>query len=87
MSVPTAEIAFGLEVPGHTHLDNPIVEFAGWACSPTGEEFTDMRALLDGRPALGLYGLVRPDIGQLYPGHAATRTSGFRVWIRPWLGA
>ena len=84
---PTGEIAFGLEKPAQGKLDQPVVEFAGWACSPTGEEFTDVRAVLDGKPFLGLYGLVRPDLVPIFPHSPPARGAGFRIWVRPWLGA
>ena len=84
---PHDAIAFGLEKPASGLLDQPVVEFAGWACSPAGEEFLDVRGVLDGKPFLGLYGLVRPDLATLFPGSPPARTCGFRLWIQPWLGA
>lgn len=85
--VPTGKIAFGLEKPAPGKLDQRVVEYAGWACSPSGEEFTDVRAVLDGKPFLGLYGLVRPDLVAVFPDSPPARGAGFRVWVRPWLGA
>lgn len=79
----------------HSHIDQPAswqvstkeIDIRGWVYAKNGEELTDVRARLDGVITYGIMGLDRPDLEEFFKGGLIARRSGFRVTVRPWLGA
>ena len=63
------------------------IDIRGWVYSKDGEELTDLRAKLDGVITYGIMGLDRPDLEEFLKGGLTARRAGFRVTVRPWLGA
>jgi glycosyltransferase involved in cell wall biosynthesis/GT2 family glycosyltransferase len=78
---------FDVEEPKDWALKGRSIEISGWFVSKQGAVFSDVRAVIDGLPALGLWGLPRPEIEQKYRGFAGQPHAGFSVNIRPPLGA
>ncbi|MDB6170199.1 MAG: hyaD 1 [Verrucomicrobia bacterium] len=79
----------------HSFIDQPAswdiatkaIDIRGWVYAKNGEELTDLRARLDGVITYGIMGLDRPDLEEFFKGGLPARRAGFRVTVRPWLGA
>ncbi len=77
------------------HLDSPVswrpevagVEVVGWLYPGETALCVDVRARVDGRAYLGLYGLERPDTQQAFGGSVAARRTGFIQRVQVWRGA
>lgn len=60
---------------------------AGWIHPPDGSLVTDLRAWIDGRPFLGLWGLPRPPIDTRLLGRPGPPYAGFSCLLTPHRGA
>lgn len=87
MSAPAPHISFSIDQPAPWRLAAPSLEITGWLY-PDGEATCiDIRARVDKRVFLGLYGLDRDDLIPRFPGNLVARHSGFRIAIHVWTGA
>ncbi len=86
MSEPASFHTF-IDQPASWHVTSQTIDIRGWVHAKNGEELTDVRALLDGVVTYGIMGLDRPDLEEFFKGGLVARRSGFRVTVRPWLGA
>ncbi|HND60529.1 MAG TPA: glycosyltransferase [Opitutaceae bacterium] len=86
MSEPDAFHSF-IDQPASWQVSSPTIDIRGWVYAKNGEELTDIRARLDGVITYGIMGLDRPDLEEFFKGGLVARRSGFRVTVRPWLGA
>ncbi|HRJ46525.1 MAG TPA: glycosyltransferase [Opitutaceae bacterium] len=77
------------------HIDQPAqwrpatanFEISGWLYPGPEATCCDIRARVQGRPYLGIYGLERPDIRQLFAEDPRALRSGFRIKAQIWPGA
>lgn len=77
------------------HIDTPTgwqpttsgIELAGWLYAGETTPCLDIRARVDKRVYLGIYGLDRPDIQQAFGGETVARRTGFTQRIQVWHGA
>ncbi|MBS0662189.1 MAG: glycosyltransferase [Verrucomicrobia bacterium] len=76
-----------IDQPTSWRVTAPSIDIRGWVYAKNGEELTDVRAKLDGVITYGIMGLDRPDLEDFFKGGLVARRSGFRVTVRPWLGA
>ncbi|WP_221032938.1 glycosyltransferase [Actomonas aquatica] len=76
-----------IDEPIDWNLSQEIVDIRGWVLAKSGEEIVDLRARLDGVIFYGIIGLHRPDIRDTFDAGAPGLKSGFRVNVRPWIGA
>ncbi|HRG56707.1 MAG TPA: hypothetical protein PLG56_11740, partial [Lacunisphaera sp.] len=74
---------FDIEEPKSWVFDGGQVWVAGWFISKTGAVFTDIRAVIEGIPYLGILGMPRPEIEQRYRGHAGLPHAGFLLHLKP----
>ena len=84
MTVP-ASPSFHIDSPAGWRPPEAEIEIRGWLFAPGG--CTDIRARVDKRVTLGLYGLDRPDIQQAFDGSLASRRTGFQVKPTLWRDA
>ncbi len=79
----------------HFHLDSPAhwrpavagIEVVGWLYPGETALCVDIRARVDKRAYLGIYGLERPDTQQAFGGSLAARRTGFIQRVQVWRGA
>ena len=79
----------------HFHIDRPTgwrpesvnLEIVGWLFAGDQTRCADIRARVDRRIYLGIYGLERPDTHQLFGGSEAALRTGFIQRIQIWRGA
>jgi len=77
------------------HIDSPAswrptgagIEVVGWLYPGETALCVDIRARVDKRAYLGIYGLERPDTQQAYGGSLAARRTGFIQRVQVWRGA
>lgn len=77
------------------HIDRPTdwrptgaaLEIAGWLYPGEAVRCTDIRARVDGRIHLGIYGLERPDIARSFGESPAALHTGFSQRVQLWRGA
>ncbi len=77
------------------HLDSPTswrpavagIEITGWLFAGPEPGCRDLRARIDDRAYLGLYGLDRPDTEAAFGGGLAARRTGFIQRVQVWRGA
>ena len=86
MSVPAAP-KFHLDSPAAWRPEVAGIEIAGWLYPGESAVCVDLRARVDKRVYLGLYGLERPDTQQAHGGSLAARRSGFIQRVVVWRGA
>ncbi len=87
MSAPASTVFFSIDQPANWRLTAPALDIAGWLY-PEGEAVClDIRARVDKRVFLGLYGLDRDDLVARFPGNLTARRSGFRIAAHVWTGA
>ena len=86
MSNPAAPL-FYIDRPSHWQPAAARMEIAGWLYA--GEEMPcrDMRARVDGRIYLGLFGLIRPDTESVFGSTLTARHTGFLQEVEVWRGA
>ena len=78
---------FDVEEPTQWVFAGEPVWIAGWFLSKTGAVFSDIRAVIDGVPHLGIFGLPREQIEQKYRNYFGLPHAGFLLRICPPLGA
>lgn len=78
---------FHLDSPASWRPEAPDMEIVGWLYPGEALPCVDIRARVDKRVTLGIYGLERPDTEQLFGGTLAARRTGFIQRIRVWRGA
>jgi GT2 family glycosyltransferase len=77
------------------HIDHPTtwrpeaahLEIIGWLYAGDERRCLDIRARVDRRACLGLYGLERPDTQRLFGGSEAALRTGFIQRVQVWRGA
>ncbi len=78
---------FDVEEPRAWAFGGEPVWIAGWFLSKTGAVFSDIRAVIDGLPHLGILGLPRPEIEQRHRGTPGRPPAGFLLRVAPPAGA
>jgi O-antigen biosynthesis protein len=79
----------------HYHIDQPTAwrpttaqfEIVGWFYPGPDAQCFDIRARIDQRTYLGIYGLERPDIQQHFGGSPAALRTGFIIQAHAWRNA
>jgi O-antigen biosynthesis protein len=77
------------------HVDSPVswrpeslgFDITGWLYAGPNGQCLDIRARVDRRAHLGLYGLDRPDTQQVFGGGIAALRTGFVQRVQVWRGA
>ncbi len=77
------------------HIDSPTTwrpttanfEIAGWLYAGDQRRCVDLRARIDKRAYLGIYGLERPDTQAIFGGSEAALRTGFIQRVQAWRGA
>ena len=82
-----ASYIFDVEEPRAWVFTGEPVWISGWFLSKTGAVFSDIRAIIDGVPHLGIFGLPREAIERAHRGYAGLPHAGFSLLVRPPLGA
>jgi glycosyltransferase involved in cell wall biosynthesis len=83
----TAQPQFHIDRPAAWRLETACFDITGWLYAGEGRRCVDLRARVDRRPFLGLYGLERPDIQQHFGGNPAALCTGFVQRVHAWRGA
>ncbi len=78
---------FFIDQPSDWHFTEETADIRGWVHAKDGAELLDLRAKLDGVIFYGIKGLDRPDLGAHFNHSPSAAKAGFRVNVRPWLGA
>ncbi len=78
---------FDVEEPKSWDFDGKPVWISGWFLSKTGAVFSDIRAVIDDTPYLGILGMPRENVEQERRGHAGLPHAGFILQLRPPAGA
>jgi len=86
MSLPTA-LKYHVDSPASWRTEQADLEVVGWLYPGETAVCLDIRARVDKRVALGIYGLERSDIQQVFAGSLAARRSGFIQRVQVWRGA
>jgi glycosyltransferase involved in cell wall biosynthesis len=87
MSAPAPTVTFSIDQPTTWRITAPALEVAGWLYPSDGATCLDVRARVDRRVFLGLFGLDRDDLASRFPADPAARRSGFRIAAHAWTGA
>lgn len=82
-----AQPQFHVDRPATWRPDTACFEISGWLYAGEGARCVDLRARVDRRAFLGLYGLERPDIRQHFGGAAGALRTGFLQRVQVWRGA
>lgn len=83
----TALLAYHIDKPGSWTVRDPVVFIEGWFFAGPGRECRDIRAVVDGLPHLGIYGLERPDVHAAFNHDPGALRTGFRIKTHFWGGA
>lgn len=86
MTAP-ATPSFHVDLPAHWCPAAPEMEIAGWLHPGADGKCCDVRARVDGRVCLGIYGLDRPDLASAFAGDPSVRRCGFWLRVNVWSGA
>jgi hypothetical protein len=78
---------FDIEEPGQWTFDGEPVWISGWFVSKTGAVFSDIRAVIDGVPHLGIFGQPRELIERQHRGYFGLPHAGFALRVCPPRGA
>ncbi|HVU16325.1 MAG TPA: glycosyltransferase [Candidatus Didemnitutus sp.] len=78
---------FDVEEPTTWTFTGEPVWVSGWFISKTGAVFSDIRAMIDGIPHLGVLGVPRPEIEKQYRGNVGLPHAGFLLRLNPPRGA
>lgn len=79
--------AHHIDQPGDWAPREPVVSIEGWFFAGPGQECRDIRAVVDGLPHLGIYGLERPDVHASFQHDPGALRVGFRIRTQFWRGA
>ncbi|SDS25451.1 glycosyltransferase [Opitutus sp. GAS368] len=74
---------FDVEEPREWVFNGEPVWISGWFVSKTGAVFSDVRAVIDGLPHLGILGMPRPEIEARHRGSAGRPHAGFLLRVSP----
>ncbi|MSU45618.1 MAG: glycosyltransferase [Lacunisphaera sp.] len=74
---------FDVEEPREWVFAGEPVWISGWFLSKAGAVFSDVRAVIDGLPHLGILGMPRPEIEQRHRGHTGLPHAGFLLRVNP----
>ncbi len=74
---------FDIEQPEDWKFSGKPTWISGWFLSKTGATFTDFRAVINGIPYPGLWGLPRVEIEHTHRGWSGFPHAGFSLQIRP----
>ena len=74
---------FDVEEPREWVFKGEPVWISGWFLSKTGAGFSDIRAVIDGIPHLGILGMPRPEIEERHRGQAGLPRAGFLLRVSP----
>jgi GT2 family glycosyltransferase len=86
MSLPVAS-QFHLDSPASWRMEEASFEVVGWLYPGETAVCLDIRARVDKRVYLGIYGLERPDTAPVFGGTLAARRTGFIQHVQVWRGA
>ncbi len=86
MTDPAAP-SFHIDRPADWRPTEATVEVSGWLYPGETRLCVDIRARVDKRVYLGIYGLERPDTQQAFGGSLAARRTGFIQRVQVWRGA
>jgi GT2 family glycosyltransferase len=78
---------FHVDSPTHWRPETAGIELSGWLYPGETELCVDIRARVDKRAYLGIYGLERPDTKQAFGGSLAALRTGFMQRVQVWRGA
>ncbi|MDI1334709.1 MAG: glycosyltransferase [Lacunisphaera sp.] len=78
---------FDVEEPRDWVFAGEPVWVAGWFISKNGAVFSDIRAVIEGVPHLGILGVPRPEIEQRHRGSTGLPHAGFLLRLQPPAGA
>ena len=78
---------FHIDSPTHWRPETAGIELSGWLYPGETALCVDIRARVDKRAYLGIYGLERPDAQQALDGSLAARRTGFMQRVQVWRGA
>lgn len=86
--IETPHWQFDIEVkPAEWHFPAGKSWIAGWVWSPQNRLVTDLRAWIDGRPFLAIWGLPRPGLDERFLHRAGPPYLGFSILVEPHAGA
>ncbi|WP_438479507.1 glycosyltransferase [Oleiharenicola lentus] len=78
---------FDVESPRDWVFNGEPVWISGWFISKVDAVFSDVRAVIDGVPHMGILGMPRPDVEQRYRGRVGLPHAGFLLRVTPPQGA
>src|SRR4051812_46907566 len=78
---------FHIDRPAEWRPTTPTLEITGWLYPGEAVRCMDVRARVDGRMHLGIYGLERPDLAQPFGPSPAALHTGFTQRVTLWRGA
>ena len=82
-----AAYIFDIEEPRSWIFTGEPVWISGWFVSKVGAVFSDVRAIIDGVPHMGIFGLPREAIERQYRGYFGLPHAGFSLRVLPPRGA
>jgi len=82
-----AAYIFDVEEPREWIFTGEPVWISGWFVSKIGAVFSDVRAIIDGVPHMGIFGLPRENIERQYRGYFGLPHVGFSLCVLPPRGA
>ena len=82
-----ASYIFDIEEPSQWTFPGDPVWISGWFLSKTGAVFSDIRAVIDEVPYLGIFGLPREQIERQHRGYFGLPHAGFSLRLQPPQGA
>jgi glycosyltransferase involved in cell wall biosynthesis len=74
---------FDVEEPTSWDFDGKPVWISGWFLSKTGAVFSDIRAVIDGVPHLGILGMPREHVEKRHRGYCGLPHAGFILQVTP----
>ncbi|MBA4135757.1 MAG: hypothetical protein C0518_00410 [Opitutus sp.] len=74
---------FDIEQPARWTFDGEPVWISGWFLSKRAAKFSDIRAVIDGVPHLGILGMPRPEVEQQHRGRVGLPHAGFLLRVQP----
>ncbi len=83
----TDALRFHIDSPATWRPEAPGLEVVGWLYPGEQAACVDIRARVDGRVTLGIYGLDRPDTRAEFGGSLAALRTGFIQRVQVWRGA
>ncbi|HUL55100.1 MAG TPA: glycosyltransferase [Opitutaceae bacterium] len=78
---------FDVEEPASWVFEGRPTWVSGWFLSKVGAVFSDIRAVVDGVPSLGVFGLPREHVERQHRGYCGLPHAGFILRLTPPLGA